>query len=209
MFKPIPMATLCLLGLSLDGLADTLVVDSIHQQSPPGAVNSEQVLIIQNDEFGNQRTLRIGHPGGSVTRPKPCKRDEPVAGMDCTGKDLREVRWDRARVSGSQFDGADLRGASLSGAQLENASFNDARLDQADLSGTRLINCEFNNASLSGARLSHAQIINSDFMDADLSRSDLTESSLINAELMDARLEGATWLDGRRCREGSVGACRR
>ena len=208
MFKPNPLATLFLLGLSLDGLADTLVVDSIHQQSPPGAVNGEQVLIIQNDEFGNQRTLSIGHPGGTVTRPKPCKRDEPVAGMDCTGKDLREVHWDRARVSGSQFDGADLRGASLSGAQLENASFNDARLDQADLSGTRLINCEFNNVSLSGARLSHAQIINADFMDADLSRSDLTESSLINAELMDARLEGATWMDGRRCGQGSVGVCR-
>jgi len=209
MFKPSPLATLCLLGLALDGLADTLVVDSIHQQSPPGAVNSEQVLIIQNDALGNQRTLSIGSPGGTLTRPRPCKRDEPVAGMDCTGKDLREVRWDRAQVSGSQFDGADLRGASLSGAQLENASFNDARLDQADLSDTRLINCDFNNATLSGARLSHAQIVNADFMEADLSRADLSEANLINAELMDARLEGATWMDGRRCRQGSMGACRR
>ena len=209
MFKPIPLATLCLLGVALDGLADTLVVDSIDQQSPPGALHSEQVLIIQNDAFGNQRTLRIGSPGGTLTRPKPCKRDQPVAGMDCTGQDLREVRWERARVSGSQFDGADLRGASLAGAQLENASFNDARLEGADLSGASLVNCDFNNARLAGARLSHAQIVNADFMAADLSRADLSEARLINAELMDARLAGATWTDGRHCRQGSVGTCRR
>jgi len=209
MFKPIPLASLCLLGLTLDGLAGTTVVESIHQQSPPGAVHSEQVLIIDNDRFGNQRILSIGHPGGTITGPRPCKREEPVAAMDCTGKDLRDVQWDGAKVSGSQFDGADLRGASLRGAQLENASFNDARLDGADLSGARLINCDFNNAGLSGARLHDAQIINADFMEADLSGSDLSEASVINAELMDARLEGATWLDGRRCAQGSVGACRR
>jgi len=209
MFKPIPMATICLLGLALDGLAGTTVVDSIHQESPAGAVNSEQVLIIDNDQFGNQRILSIGHPGGTITGPRPCKRDDPVAGMDCTGKDLRDVQWDGAKVSGSQFDGADLRGASLSGAQLENASFNDARLDNADLSGARLINCDFNNAGLSEARLSHAQIINADFMEADLSHSDLTNARLINTDFMAARLEGAAWTDGRRCRAGSVGACRR
>jgi len=75
MFKPIPLATLCVLGLALDGLAGTTVVDSIHQVSPPGAVGSEQVLIIENDELGNQRILSIGHPGGTITRPRPCKRE--------------------------------------------------------------------------------------------------------------------------------------
>jgi len=209
MFKPIPLATLCVLGLALDGLAGTTVVDSIHQVSPPGAVGSEQVLIIENDELGNQRILSIGHPGGTITRPRPCKREEPVAAMDCSGKDLRNVRWDEAKVPGSQFDGADLRGASLTGAHLENATFNDARLDGADLSRARLINCDFNNASLSGARLNHAQVINSDFMDADLTGTDLTGASMINAEFMATRLQGATWVDGRRCREGSVGSCRR
>jgi len=209
MFKPIPMATLCLLGLTGNTLAGTTVVDSIHQESPAGAVHSEQVLIIDNDEFGNQRILSIGHPGGTITGPRPCKRDDPVIGMDCTGKDLRDVQWDGAKLSGSQFDGADLRGASLAGAQLENASFNDARLDQADLSGARLINCDFNSAGLSGARLNHAQIINADFMDADLSGTDLSGARLINTDFMAARLQGATWMDGRRCAEGSVGTCGR
>ena len=209
MFKRTPIATACLLGLALEGLADTTVVDSIHQESPPGAIHSEQVLIIDNDAFGNQRILSIGHPGGTITRPRPCKRDEPVAAMDCTGKDLRDVQWAGAKLTGSQFDGADLRGASLRGAQLENASFNDARLGNADLSGARLINCDFNNANLSGARLNDAQIFNADFMDAELSGTDLTDARLINTDFMAARLQGATWSDGRRCSDGSVGICRR
>ena len=209
MFKRTPIATACLLGLALEGLADTTVVDSIHQESPPGAIRSEQVLIIDNDQFGNQRILSIGSPGGTVSGPRPCKRDEPLTAMDCTGQDLRDVQWDGAKVTASQFDGADLRGASLAGAQLENASFNDARLERADLSGARLINCDFNGANLSGARLNRAQIINADFMDADLSGTDLSGARVINAEFMAARLQGATWMDGRRCAEGSVGACGR
>lgn len=209
MLNPTRLAAIGLLGLGGDAFSGTTVVDSIHQETPAGAINSEQILIIENDEFGNQRVLSIGHPGGAVTGPRPCKRDAPVAGMDCTGKDLRDVQWDGARMAGSRFDGANLTGASLSGAELENATFNDARLDATDLSGARLINCDFNGASLSGARLNSAEMINADFMDADLTGSDLTGAVMINAEFMAARLEGATWTDGRRCGQGSVGECRR
>lgn len=208
MLKAIRLTAICLLSLWGEAYSGATLVDSIHQEMPPGAVNSEQVLIIENDAFGNQRVLSIGHPGGVITRPRPCKRDEPVAGMDCTGKDLRGVRWDGAQLTGSQFDGADLRGASLTRAQLVNASFNDARLDAADLSGAGLINCDFNNASLSGARLNDARIVNADFMDADLIGTDMTGADLINVEFMAARLDGAKWTDGRRCGQGSVGGCK-
>lgn len=209
MFHPTSTTALILLLLSSTLFGDTIVVDSIHQETPPGSINSEQTLIINNDAFGNQRILRIGTPGGTITRAKPCKRDKPTAGMDCIEKDLRNVNWEKAKLSGSQFDGADLRGASLVGAQLENASFNDARLDNADLSGAQLINCDFNNATLSGARLRGARIINGSFMDADLSASDLTNATLINAEFMAARLGRAIWTDSSRCRNDSVGGCRR
>lgn len=207
MSRPASIATLFLLGLSCTGFADTIVVDSIHQESPPGSINNEQTIIINNDAFGNQRILRIGTPGGIITRAKPCKRDKPVAGMNCTNQDLRNVKWDGARLSGSQFDGADLRGASLVGAKLVNASFNDARLDNADLSRAQLINGDFNSASLTGTRLRGAEIVNGSFMDADLSGSDLANATLINAEFMAARLGRAIWTDGSRCRDDSVGGC--
>lgn len=209
MENPARLATIFFLGLGLDAFAGTTVVDSIHQETPPGSVGSEQILIIENDQFGNQRVLSIGHPGGTVTGPRPCSRDEPLAGMDCTGEDLRNAQWDGARLSGSQFDGADLRGASLNGAQLENTTFNGARLDKADLSGTRLVNCDFNGASLTEVRLNNAGIINADFMGADLTGTDMTDARLVNVEFMGARLEGAKWTNGRSCGQGSVGTCRR
>lgn len=182
-------------------------VDTIEQSTPPGAVGQNQVLIIDNDKFGNQRTLRIGQPGGTVTRPKPCTLEDPGPGMDCTGRDLRGARWDNVDLSGARFDGADLRDASLRGAQLPNASFNDAKLDQADLSDTELINCDFNNAHLPAARLVNAQLINTVFRNAELAGADFSGASMINADFTAAQLDDATWVNGQRCASGSVGRC--
>ncbi len=209
MYKALTVIPLCLGIVVNNAIAGTTVVDTVKQEMPPGTVNKSQILIIDNDEFGNQRILNIGHPGGTIIRSKPCIRDKPVAGMDCTDKDLRNVQWNGAKLTNSQFDGADLRGASLQNAQLENASFNNARLDKANLSGARLINCDFNSTSLSNTRLKRAEIINSDFMEADMTGAILAGANLINVEFMEARLDGATWTDGSRCRKGSVERCHR
>ncbi len=203
---------------------------SVNQTSPPGAVVSEQVLIIENDKLGNQRVLRIGGNSGSViVSPRPCRREAPTEKMDCRGEDLRNAQWQRARLSSGMFDGADLRGASLRNARLENASFDDARLDGADLGGTRLVNGSFIGAALTGAQLDGAELVNAEFADADLARADLRGASLINAgfigadlrgadlggastinaDFVEAQLDGATWVDGRRCRADSESTCGR
>lgn len=203
---------------------------SVSQTSPPGAVASEQVLVIENDSYGNQRVLRIGGSGGKVViGPQPCRREAPTENMDCSGVDLREVQWQGASLSSGVFDGADLRGASLRDARLENASFNQARLDGADLGGAQLVNGSFSGASLSGARLAGAELVNAEFVDADLSGADLHGASLVNtgffgadlrdADLRDAsfvntdfvaaRLDGATWVNGQHCLAESNSMCRR
>jgi uncharacterized protein YjbI with pentapeptide repeats len=184
-------------------------VDTIEQSTPPGAVGQNQVLIIDNDKFGNQRTLRIGDQGGTVTRPKACTLEDPGPGMDCTGRDLRGAQWDNVDLSGARFDGADLRNASMRGAQLPNATFQDAKLDDADFSGAELINCDFNNARLTGAHLANTQLINTVFMNADLGGADFRGASMINADFMAAQLDDATWVDGQRCAKGSIGKCLR
>ncbi len=203
---------------------------SVSQTSPPGAVANEQVLIIENDSFGNQRVLRIGGSDATVVvGPQPCRREQPTENMDCSGVDLRDVEWQGARLSSGLFDGADLRGAALRDARLENASFNQARLEGADLGGAQLVNGSFNGASLAGARLDGAELVNAEFVDADLSGADLSGASLVNAgflgadlrdadlrgasfvntEFVAARLDGATWVDGQRCLAGSESMCRR
>jgi uncharacterized protein YjbI with pentapeptide repeats len=37
----------------------------------------------------------------------------------------------------------------------------------------------------------------------------LTEANLTNAKLMGARLDDAKWMDGTRCKEGSIGECKK
>ena len=69
----------------------------------------------------------------------------------------------------------------------------DANLSNADLSGADLVGADLTGASLSRAKLSGA-----DFSDANLSGTDLSE----------ANLTGAYWVDGKRCKEGSIGECK-
>lgn len=201
----------------------------VTQTSAPGSIANEQVLIIENDAFGNQRVLSIGGSGRVVMGPQPCVRDRPTENMDCTGADLRDVRWDDARLSSGRFDGADLRGASLRGAELENASFDDASLVKADLSNASMVNGSFRGTSMLQARLDHARLINCDFIDADLSdgslraaevvntgftdsnlsRADLQGAQLTNSDFISARLDEAIWVDGRRCPGNAKSVCGR
>jgi hypothetical protein len=73
--------------------------------------------------------------------------------------------------------GVNLYGAILIGARLENANLENANLSMADLGG----------ASLSGANLTNA---------------DLTGANLTSADL-----SGATWMNGWKCKYGSIGEC--
>jgi len=232
MSKPRTAITLAILTLAAGSYAETTITHtkdgvSVNQVSPPGAISSEQVLIIENDRFGNQRVLSIGSPGTVVTGPKPCVRDKPTASMDCTKQDLRGVQWNGARLSSGRFDGADLRGASLHGAQLENASFNEARLDDVDLATAQLVNASFHAATMPGVKLEGAKLINNDFVDADLSRAnlrgatlvnadfhgadltqaDLSGAQLVNADFGAARLSQATWTNGQPCSADSESVC--
>ena len=233
MSRSIMLPALSLLALANGAYAETNVGHGtgadVTQTSPPGAVAHEQVLIIENDRFGNQRVLSIGGPGRVVVGPQPCVRENPIENMDCSGEDLRGVRWNDARLSSGRFDGADLRGASLRGAQLENASFDDAWLERADLTAALLINNSFRGATLIEARLDQAQLINCDFIDANLSDSSLRGAEIVNTGFTDsnltrtdlqgalltnvhfdtARLSDATWLDGQRCSDDSTSVCQR
>ena len=104
------------LALAAGAFAGTTVYNgTISQDSPPGSVANDQVLIINNDSKGNQQVLSIGNSGSGtvITGPKPCKPDKPTPAMDCKGKDLRGVKWSGVRLTAGRFDGADLRDAQL------------------------------------------------------------------------------------------------
>ncbi len=205
-------ATGLVLGLaSVPGIAGEteyrIAEDSVIQTTPEGAVGSRQIIILENDEFGNQRKITIGSGGGGTQGPQPCDKKKPVAAMKCSDQVLTGVDWQGLDLSNGWFDRADLSDGKLARSKLANASFIDAQLRDTDLSRAALVNCDFDNADLAGAKLAGANIVNASFEGADLRGANLSGATLVNAEFEGADLSGATWVDGAICRDGSDGRC--
>lgn len=84
-----------------------------------------------------------------------------LAGVDLSGKRLKEVDLERANLQG-----ADLEGVNLSGANLKGANLSGANLKNADLSGADLYRANLSGADLSGADFSETLIDSADFSGA-------------------------------------------
>ena len=85
-----------------------------------------------------------------------------------------------------------------SGCDKTNAKLTRANLSRANLRGADLTRADLYKANLSGTKL----------RDAKLSGANLTNANLTNTNLWDANLTGATWTDGRKCAEWSIGECK-
>lgn len=73
-------------------------------------------------------------------------------------------------------------------------------------------NCDLSTANLSGAdmrgaNLSKADLSNANLTNADLSGANLNGAKLGNVNLTGANLSGATWTNGKKCAQGSMGKC--
>jgi uncharacterized protein YjbI with pentapeptide repeats len=98
---------------------------------------------------------------------------------NCPGCDLRSADLHGARLKQAVLEGANLMGANLEGADLQGAVLDDASLEKAVLK----------KAILSGASLDHATID--------------------DADLNGALLDDTIWVDGKICKKGSVGVCKK
>lgn len=97
--------------------------------------------------------------------------------IDLSGTTLRNINLEKARLSSSNLRDADLTHANLQYAVLKNAHLEYANLSEANL----------NYADLTNANLKHALIPGATFENANL--------------------EGAIWINGIRCKQGSIGHC--
>jgi uncharacterized protein YjbI with pentapeptide repeats len=109
--------------------------------------------------------------------------------------------------------------ANLVEARCKGLNLTDAVLDHSDLSGADLTDARLFGADLRGAKvqkanLRGANLIIVNFSGADLSNANLTDANLKGANLTGAKIDGAdfsgaTWTDWDKCKQGSIGECKK
>ena len=72
-----------------------------------------------------------------------------------------------------------------------------------------LADAKLTGADLSGGRLSGTKLIGANLSKAELSGASLAHAKLSGADLSGADLRGAYWIDGKKCKEGSIGECKK
>jgi Pentapeptide repeats (8 copies) len=111
----------------------------------------------------------------------------PLSSSAFVPEDL--VRLKDAKICpGCDLRGADLRGLDLNAANLEGANLMGANLEGVNLESSILDDASCEKANLKNARLHGASIDHATFDEADL--------------------QGATWIDGKVCKKGSIGICK-
>lgn len=95
-----------------------------------------------------------------------------------------------------------LANTSLHNINLSNAVLVGTNLKSADLSRTNL-----ENSNLHSANLQNAFLANTNLRFADLRKANLKGATIEKTLFEGAQLEDAIWINGIRCKKGSVGAC--
>lgn len=136
----------------------------------------------------------------------PSCKLEPEA--NCGWAELRKVKAAGRDLHDSQFmatrlDEADLSDANLSGSHLQLTNFSKANLKSANLSYSHMHAVNLVDANLEGANLEGVN-----FLDANLSGANLKGANVKKVLWTATVLSGATWVDGRKCAEGSKGECK-
>jgi uncharacterized protein YjbI with pentapeptide repeats len=119
-----------------------------------------------------------------------------------------------ATMSGFIAPKAGLVEARGRGLNLSNAILDHSDLSGADLTEAKLMGADLKNAKLQKANLKGANLIIVDLSGADLSNANLTGANLKGANLTGATIEGAdfsgaTWPDWGKCKQGSIGECKK
>ena len=111
-----------------------------------------------------------------------------LKGLDLSGANLFNGRFQKANLSGANLDNTRLIFAILNGADLSNANLRGADLRFADLTGANLTE-----ADLSGTDLREAILRDANLSRVDLSEAILVSANLYGADLTQTNLSGSEW----------------
>ena len=129
---------------------------------------------------------------GVCTAFKPADVERVKAAYNCPGCDLSETDLTGVNLAYADLQKANLSKSKLTGVQLGQANLAGANLSDADLTGAKLNMTNLTGAKLTGAKLTEAHLYYAVIKGADFSKADLSD---------------AMWVDGKKCKPGSMGEC--
>jgi uncharacterized protein YjbI with pentapeptide repeats len=149
-----------------------------------------QPAIAENYSHGGSREqfLQLLRENASFSGSNFCAAD--LSELDLSGRDLRGIYLESAKLCN-----CNLAGAILDEAVLVRADLSGACLDKASLVGANLGQASFRNCSANEANFADVELGGIDFTGATLSGANLDEANLREARFSATRLDGASLRD--------------
>ena len=156
-----------------------------------------------------------------VTNNANAKCDDPLGdGVDYTncrfsdGQDLQGRYLPNSNLSFTgfiqvNFDKSIMMNSILAFGTFSESSFIRANLYESNLQGANFEKSNFTSANLTRVNFVGATLIEVNFQNSNLMESDFTSANIINANFEGANLNNATWTDGIKCKQGSIGTCKK
>ena len=144
--------------------------------------------------------------------------DTPKDGVDYSncqfseGQDLSRAYIPNSNLSFISFikvifDKAVMMNSTLVNGNFAESSFFRANLYESSLEGGIFEKANFSSANLTRVNFKGASLIEANFNNANLFEADFTGANILNSNFEGANLNNVIWIDGKKCRLGSVGKC--
>ena len=105
------------------------------------------------------------------------------------------------------LDKSIMMNSTLSNGNFAESSFFRANLYEANLEGGNFEKTNFTSSNLTRVNFKATSLIEANFKDSNLFEADFTGANITNASFEGANLNNATWVDGKKCKLGSIGSC--
>ena len=136
-------------------------------------------------------------------------------GIDLSGCNLKKMDLRGADFTEVNLQQANLEKANLQGANFQNAILDFSNLHRANLWGAYLVGASLRYSCLKktwakftdlrSTTWEGAQLLQANFWGSNLEGSDIDQFTQRPLELAGVNFQEATWVNGERCRKGSVG----
>jgi len=144
--------------------------------------------------------------------------DTPADGVDYSncqfseGQDLSRAYIPNSNLSFISFikvifDKSVLMNSTLANGNFIESSFISANLYESNLEGGIFEKANFSSANLTRVNFKGASLIETSFINSNLFAADLTGANILNANFEGANLSNTIWIDGIKCKLGSIGKC--